>query len=364
MSVIRWWRRATRRALLGAVPILLSARGLGAQGGVGPEGGGSQGGGSQGNGGQGGARGSGPGERPGGYPSRPVRLVVPFPPGGLVDTLARAVSQSLAGRLGQPFVVDNRAGAGGNLGADLVAKSAPDGYTLLVSSMGPLAVNQFIYAAMPYDTDTAFAPVTLLATTPKVLCVANARPWHDVRALVAAAKARPGGLTAGSAGAGSSLHLALELFEGATGTEIQHVPYRGAAPALTDLVAGNIDMVIDNVPNILAHIRGHAVRPLAVATERRLPQLPDVPTMAEAGVPGFVFGTSFGLAAPAGTPAPVVATLAAAVAAALRDPAVGGRLEEQGTLLGGQGPEAFAALIAAEKRTLAPVIRRAGIRAE
>ncbi|MFC7737079.1 Bug family tripartite tricarboxylate transporter substrate binding protein [Roseomonas sp. GCM10028921] len=299
----------------------------------------------------------------GGWPSKPVRVIVPFPPGGLVDALARSVSQSLAARLGQPFVVDNRAGAGGNIGADLVAKAAPDGYTLLASSMGPLAVNQFIYPAMPYDTNAAFAPVTLLATTPKVLCVTNARPWRNVGALVAAAKERPGQLTAGSAGAGSSLHLALELFKGATGTDIQHIPYRGAAPAITDLIAGNIDLVIDNVPNILGHIRGGAVRPLAVATERHLPQLPDVPTMNEAGV-SFAFGTSFGMAAPAGTPEPVIAALAEGVAAALADPAVGGRLAEQGTILGGQGPQAFAALIAEEKRTLEPVIRRAGIRAD
>jgi tripartite-type tricarboxylate transporter receptor subunit TctC len=298
------------------------------------------------------------------WPTKPVRIIVPFPPGGLVDTLARSVSQSLATRLGQPCVVDNRAGAGGNIGADLVAKAAPDGYTLLASSMGPLAVNQFIYAAMPYDTNAAFAPITLLATTPKVVCVANARPWQNLGALVAAAKERPGQLTAGSAGSGSSLHLALELFKGATGTEIQHVPYRGAAPAITDLIAGNIDMIIDNVPNILGHIRGNAVRPLAVATEQRLPQLPDVPTTAEAGVSGFIFGTSFGMAAPAGTPPAIIAAVADAVAAALRDPAIGGKLVEQGTILGGQGPQAFAALIENEKKTLEPVIKRAGIRAE
>jgi len=298
------------------------------------------------------------------WPARPVRVVVPFPPGGLVDLLARAVAGSLAARLGQPFVVDNRAGAGGNIGADLVAKAAPDGHTLLASSMGPLAVNQFIYPSMPYDTNTAFAPVTLLALTPKVVCVAEGRPWRSLGDLVAAAKARPGTLTAGSAGAGSSLHLALELFKGATGTDIQHVPYRGAAPAVTDLVSGNIDLVIDNVPNILAQIRGGAVRPLAVATTARLPQLPDVPTTAEAGVPGFVFGTAFGMAAPAGTPEAVIAAVAEGVAAALRDPAVGGRLAEQGTILGGGGPAAFAAQIEAEKRALEPVIRRAGIRAE
>jgi tripartite-type tricarboxylate transporter receptor subunit TctC len=298
------------------------------------------------------------------WPSRPVRLVVPFPPGGLVDVLARAVSQSLAARFGQPFVVENRAGAGGNVGADAVAKAAPDGYTLLAGSLGPLAVNQYIYAAMPYDTDTAFAPVVLLATTPKVLCCAGARPWRDIPALVAEARARPGRLTAGSAGAGSSLHLALELFKEATGTDIQHVPYRGAAPAVTDLVAGNIDLLIDNLPNILPQIRAGGVRALATPSATRLAQLPDVPTMAESGVPGFVFATAFGMAAPAGTPAEIVARLAAAVTEALRDPAVGGRLAEGGTVPGGGTPEDFVRVIAREKAVLAPVIRRANIRSD
>ncbi len=298
------------------------------------------------------------------WPNRPVRLVVPFPPGGLVDLLARAVSGPLAQAFGQPFVVENRAGAGGNIGADAVAKSLPDGHVLLAASMGPLAVNQFIFPAMPYETDTAFAPIVLLATTPKVLCVAGQRPWRDLPALLAEARARPGRLTAGSAGGGSSLHLALELFKQATGTDITHVPYRGAGPALTDLVAGNIDLMIDNVPNILGQIRGGGVRPLATPSAARLAQLPEVPTMEEAGVPGFVFGTAFGMAAPAGTPPDILARLAQVVTTALRDPAIGGRLAEQGTLVGGGSPDDFAAIIAREKTTLAPVIRRANIRAE
>ncbi|UFN47541.1 tripartite tricarboxylate transporter substrate binding protein [Roseomonas sp. OT10] len=297
------------------------------------------------------------------WPARPVRIVVPFPPGGLVDTLARAVSQRLTAQLGQPMVVENRAGAGGNIGADVVAKSAPDGYTLLASSLGPLAVNQFIYPSMPYDTRTAFAPVVLLAQTPKVMCVAKARPWRDVAAVVAEAKARPGQLTAGSAGSGSSLHLALELFKRITGTEIQHVSYRGAAPAVTDLAAGQIDMLFDNIPNILGQIRGDGVRALAVATERRVPQLPEVPTMREQGV-DFLFGTAFGLAAPAGTPTEIVTRVAEVVTAALRDPEIGGRLAEQGAILGGGTPAQFAAVVEQERTTLEPVIRAAAIRAE
>jgi tripartite-type tricarboxylate transporter receptor subunit TctC len=297
------------------------------------------------------------------WPSRPVRIIVPFPPGGLVDVLARSVSQRLTAQLGQPVVVENRAGAGGNIGADAVAKAAPDGHTLLASSLGPLAVNQYIYRSMPYDTQRAFAPIVLLASTPKVMCVGTSRPWRDVQAVVAEAKAKPGALTAGSAGPGSSLHLALELFKQITGTEIVHVPYRGAAPAVTDLVAGQIDMVIDNVPNILGQIRGNQVRAIAVATERRLPQLPEVPTMREAGI-DFVFGTAFGLAAPAGTPPDIISRVATVVSAALQEPEIGGRLAEQGAIVGGGTPEQFAALIERERSTLEPVIRAASIQAE
>jgi tripartite-type tricarboxylate transporter receptor subunit TctC len=294
----------------------------------------------------------------------PVRIIAPFPPGGMVDLLARPVAQFLAAHLGHPFVVENRTGAGGNIGADLVAKAAPDGYTLLASSMGPLTINQFIYPSMPYDTARAFTPITLLVSTPKVVCVAKNRPWQDLQSLIKAAKAEPDRITAGSAGSGSSLHLALELFKEASGSRIQHIPYRGVAPALTDLVAGTIDMAIDNLPTSLGHIRSGAYRPLAVATPQRLPQLPDVPTTAEAGLPDFVFGTSFGLAGPAGLPGPILAALAENVAQALRDPSIGPRLEEQGAILGGQGPQAFAALIESETRKLEPVIRRVGIRAD
>jgi tripartite-type tricarboxylate transporter receptor subunit TctC len=297
------------------------------------------------------------------WPTRPVRIIVPFPPGGLVDVLARAVSQRLTSQLGQPVVVENRAGAGGNIGADVVAKAEPDGHTLLASSLGPLAVNQYIYANMPYDTQRSFAPIVLLATTPKAMCVANARPWRSVQEVIAAAKATPGRITAGSAGPGSSLHLALELFKRITGTEIVHVPYRGAAPAVTDLVAGQIDLLIDNVPNILGQIRGNQVRAVATATQQRLPQLPDVPTMGESGV-DFVFGTAFGLAAPAGTPAPIINRVAETITEALRSPEIGGRLTEQGAVVGGGTPAQFAALIERELSTLEPVIRAAGIRAE
>ncbi|MBK1657819.1 Bug family tripartite tricarboxylate transporter substrate binding protein [Paracraurococcus ruber] len=294
----------------------------------------------------------------------PIRFVVPFPPGGLADLLARPLSAWLPQRLGQPVIVENRPGAGGNIGADLVAKAAPDGLTWMIGSIGTLAVNQFLYARMPYETRTAFAPCVLLVNTPKVIAVGKDRPWHSLAALIAAAKARPGALTAGSAGNGTSLHIALELFKRQTGTDITHVPYRGAAAAVTDLVGGRIDLIIDNLPNILPQLREGGARPLAVATPARLPQLPEVPTTAEAGLPSFLFGTWFGLAAPAGTPAPVVARMAEAVTAALQEPEIGGRLREQGAVPGGGTPAQFAAFIAQEAARLEPVIREAGIRAE
>ncbi len=300
----------------------------------------------------------------GDWPARPIRIIAPFPPGGLADLLARPLAARMQSAWGQPAVVENRPGSGGNIGADAVAKSPADGYTLLVGSIGPLAANEFLFPSMPFDPRTAFAPIALLASTPKVLCVGAQKPWQDLPQFVAAAKAEPGRLTAGSAGNGSSLHLALELFNEAAGTRITHVPYRGAGQAVTDLAGGQIDCIIDNVPNILGQIRGGRVRPLATLTSARLPQLPDVPTMAEAGGPELVFGAWFCLVAPAGTPAPIVARISDQVEMMLRDPEAGGRLAAQGAVVGGGGPQRLASLIEATRAQLEPVIRRNNIRAD
>lgn len=298
------------------------------------------------------------------WPSRPIRLIVPFPAGGLVDGFARPYGQRLQQAFGQPTVVENRVGAGGNIGADLVAKSPADGHTLLFGSIGPMVVNEFLFPTLPFNPRRDFAPISLIVNTPKVLCVPNQRPWRSVAEVVAAAKAEPERLTAGSAGNGSSLHLALELFNSAEGIRITHVPYRGAQQAVLDLIAGRLDLIIDNVPNIIGQIRGEQVRPLAVMTDQRLPQLPGVPTFAEAGVSPLVFGAWFCLVAPAGTPAPVIERCSALMDTMLRDPEVGGRFAEQGAQLGGGGPQRLATLIETTRGQLEPVIRRANIRAE
>ncbi len=298
------------------------------------------------------------------WPTRPVRLVVPFPGGGLVDSFARPYAQRLQQAYGQPAVVENRVGAGGNIGADLVAKSPADGHTLLFGSIGPMVVNEFLFPSLPFNPRRDFAPISLIVNTPKVLCVSNQRPWRSASDVVAAAKAEPGRLTAGSAGNGSSLHLALELFNNAEGVRVTHVPYRGAQAAVLDVIAGRLDMIIDNVPNIIGQIRGAQVRPLAVMTERRVPQLPDVPTFRESGLSPLVFGAWFCLVAPAGTPAPVIERCSALMDTMLRDPEVGGRFAEQGSELGGGGPQRLAALIETTRAQLEPVIRANNIRAE
>ena len=300
----------------------------------------------------------------GAWPNRPLRIIVPFPPGGLADLLARPLALRLQSALGQPVVVENRPGAGGNIGADAVAKAAPDGATWLLGSIGPLAANQFLFANMPFDTRSAFAPCVQLVATPKVIAVNKDRPWRDLAALLADAKARPGAIRGGSAGNGSSLHIALALLNQRAGVEITHIPYRGAAPAVTDLVSGTLDLMVDNIPNILPQIREGSVRALAVATATRLPVLPAVPTAAEAGLPGFVFGTWFGLAAPARTPPEIVGRMAAAVDAALKEPEIGPRLAETGAVIGGGTPEQFAGFIAEQTALLEPLIRGARISAD
>ena len=298
------------------------------------------------------------------YPDRPIRLIAPFPAGGLADVLARAVGDEMSKSLGQPVIVENRAGAGGNTGADAVAKAAPDGYTLLMSSAGILTANPHLYAKMPFDAATAFIPVSNVAQMSMILVVHPKIGAQNLQEFVALAKAQPGKINFGSPGIGTTGHLGLAMFMHAAGVQITHVPYRGAAPAVTDLIAGQIDGVVDNPPTVIAHIQAGKLRPLAVAAKERMALLPDVPTAAEAGVPNYEASSWFGIAAPAGTPPAIVARLHKAIADAVRTPAMKERFAKSGAQLIGDTPEHFAAQIRAEYKRWGEIIRAANIKAE
>jgi tripartite-type tricarboxylate transporter receptor subunit TctC len=294
------------------------------------------------------------------YPTKPIRIVVPFPAGGATDVLARAAAQKLTESLGQPVVVDNRPGAGGNIGAELVAKSAPDGYTLLMGTVGTHAINPGIYPKMPYDHVRDFAPIILVAGVPNVLEVNPSLPVNSVQELIAYAKANPGKLNFASSGNGTSIHLSGELFKTMAGVQMTHVPYKGSAPALQDLVGGQVQLMFDNLPPSLALIKAGKLKPLAVTSKVRAPALPDVPTLAESGLPGFEASSWFGLLAPAGTPQPVIAKLNAEIAKWLATPEAKEKLVAQGANIAGGTPEDFARHIAAETAKWQKVVKDSG----
>lgn len=298
------------------------------------------------------------------YPERPIRLIAPFPAGGLADVLARAVGDELGKSLGQPIIIENRTGAGGNTGADAVAKATPDGYTLLMSSAGILTANPFLYASMPFDVETAFVPISNVAEMPMLVVVNPRVKAESLKDLVALARAEPGKLNFGSPGVGTTGHLGLAMFMVAAGVKITHVPYRGAAPAITDLLAGQIDGVVDNPPTVLPHIESGKLRALAVTADTRLPLLPALPTAAEGGVANYEASSWFGIAAPAGTPKAVVDRLHKEIVAALRQPAMQERFKKSGARLVGNSPAEFAAQIAAERVKWGKVIRAANITAQ
>ena len=296
------------------------------------------------------------------YPSRPVRIVAPFAPGGLADVLSRAVGERLQKQLGQPVVVENRPGAGGNIGADLVARSEPDGHTLLMSSAGILTINQFLYATMPFDPASAFAPISIVADMPMLLVVRRELPAASVREFMDLAQRTPGGLFFGSPGHGTTGHLGMELFMHATGLKLQHVPYKSAAEAMQAALAGQTQAMFDNPPTVMAQIKAGGLRALGVAAKSRIAQLPDVPTISEAGVPGFEASSWFGLIAPARTPRPVVERLAGETAKALQDTEMQARFSQLGARLVGNSPDEFAKLVVAERARWGEVIRSAGIK--
>lgn len=298
------------------------------------------------------------------YPNKPIRVVVPFPAGGTTDILARAASQKMSEAWGQPVIVDNRPGAAGNIGAELVAKSANDGYTLLMGTVGTHAINTALYAKMPYDHVKDFVPIVLVAGVPNVLVIHPSVPANSVQELIAYGKANPGKLNFASSGSGTSIHLAGELFKVSTGVQMQHVPYKGSAPALTDLMGGQVQLMFDNLPSALPHIRAGKLKALAVTSSKRAPALPDIPTIAETGVAGFEASSWFGLLAPAGTPRDVVVKVNAEVAQWLASPDAREKLTTAGANAAGGSPEDFASHIAAETAKWAKVVKESGAKAE
>ena len=295
--------------------------------------------------------------QPAAWPSRPVRIVVPFPPGGSTDVLARRLAERLGPALGQTFIVENRPGAGGTTGADLVAKSPPDGHTLLLGVTGSNAIAASLYPNLPYDTVRSFAPVSRLVSAPLVLVVNAALPARDVAGYVAAARAVRGGLTYATPGNGTSMHLTGVMFAGAAGVELTHVPYRGSAGAITDLVAGQVQSAFADLLVVLPQVTSGAVRALAVTSRTRHPLLPEVPTMEEAGLRGFEAASWQGLFAPAGTPPEVLARLHAEVARAMASEDIRDGFARQGFIVEATGPADFAAFVAAETAKWAEVVR-------
>jgi tripartite-type tricarboxylate transporter receptor subunit TctC len=287
------------------------------------------------------------------WPAKPVRIVVPFPPGGTTDIVARSLGVELQRMWQHAVVIENRPGAGGNIGADLVAKSAPDGYTLLMGTVGTHAINAALFAQsgakMPFDPVKDFVPITLAAGVPNVMVINPKLPVNTVAEFIAYAKARPGQLNMASSGNGTSIHLSGELFKTVTGVYMVHFPYRGSAPAVTDLIAGNMNVMFDNLPSALPHIKSGRLKALAVTSRTRSPALPEVPTIEEAaGLKGFDASSWFGLFAPAGTPRAIVDKIQSDVARALALPEVRERFVAQGADPGGNTPEQFAAFIRAE----------------
>ncbi len=294
------------------------------------------------------------------YPTKPVTIIVPFAAGGATDILARIIGQALTTELGQSVIVDNRAGAGGNIGGQAAAKATPDGYTLFMGTVGTHAINASLYKKMPFDPVKDFAPLTRVANVPNLLVANPNQPFKTVKDLIAYAKANPGKVNFGSSGNGSSIHLSGELFKSLAKVDMQHVPYKGSAPAVTDLLGNQIAVMFDNMPSALQHVRSGKLVPIAVTTAKRSPELPNVPTIAEAGLPGYEATSWFGMFAPADTPAPVLAQLNKAIVKVLNQADVKKKISEQGAEAYSETPEQFAAFIQAEAAKWGKVVKESG----
>jgi tripartite-type tricarboxylate transporter receptor subunit TctC len=295
------------------------------------------------------------------YPTKPIRIIVAYTPAGATDILARTVGQKLSETWGQPVIIDNRAGAAGNIGTEVAAKATPDGYTLLMGTAGTHGINVSLYRKLNWHPVTDFAPVSLVAMVPNIMVINNALPFKNVRELIAHAKANPGKLSYGSPGNGSTAHLSMELFKSMTGTNLVHIPYKGSAGVLADVMGGQIAVTIDNMPPYLPQVKAGKIRALAVSPAKRSSAVPELPTIAEAGVPGYESGAWFGLLAPTGTPKDIVSRLSVETARILKQPDVNKRVSELGAEPVGSTPEEFAALIKSEIAKWAKVIKDANV---
>lgn len=297
------------------------------------------------------------------FPTKPVHLLIPYPPGGAVDILGRTLGDELSKKWGQPVIIENRTGAGGTIASQVVAKSAPDGYTLVIVASGH-AINPYLYLKLPYDTFKDFRPISLLGSSPNILLVAANSPYKTLADLLAAARAKPGSLSYGMAGIGTSTHLAGELLKYMTKVDIVAVSYKGGAPVINDLLGGHIPLSFNNIPESIGQIKGGNLRPLGVTSATRSPVLPDVPTIAEAGVPGYDTVVWWGLLGPGGLSADLVAKISKDCAEALHAPAVKQRLDNLGATVAGTSPADFAKLIRADYEKWGPIIKAAGMKGE
>jgi len=298
------------------------------------------------------------------YPVKSIRVIVPYPAGGGTDIVARIVTARLSERLGQQAVIDNRGGAAGTIGADMAAKAPADGYTLLLTTNAPLTINPHLHRSLSYDPVRDFAPITLVASSPYVLVVHPRLPVASVRELIALARKRPGELNYASSGNGAATHLSGVLFANMARINIVHVPYKGSAPAVTDLIAGQVQMRFSSIPPALPHVRSGRLRALAVTSARRFSVLPDMPTVAESGLPGYEVDSWYGLLAPAGTPEAIVARLNTEIVGGLQLPEVKARLEADGSQAVGTSAQRFASIVSGDLKRWGPVVRDSGARIE
>jgi tripartite-type tricarboxylate transporter receptor subunit TctC len=298
------------------------------------------------------------------WPVKPVKIVVPFSPGGFADSGARAVSEKLAARLGQPVLIENKVGASGNIGTEMVARSAPDGYTLLLAYDGTMVVNPHVFAKIPFDTLRDFAPVTKLGDAPTLVVAHPSVPANNMRELIALAKAKPGTLSYGTSGTGNTPHLVGEMLNLRAGTDLQHIPYKGGAQAIADVVGGQIPLSFTAVAGAQQFLKAGKLKALGVTSRQRVAALPDTPTFIESGLPNFVVNTWFGILAPANTPRPIVDRLQRDLAAVLKDPEVRERFAVLGNEPVGNTPDEYAAQIKADLAQWGEIVKRAGVRIE